>query len=150
MNLIFFFFFFFFFFLLLLLLLFFFVCVFFLFFFFFCFCNKLNVRRGLFYARIFNIFFSASTVQYPDNWTLVWHVSCMYFLRWANTARKHCWTINYTLRKFHAVKKWYEFLTAREELVAIRHGFHTNISHVWEKYARSQISCSNHAYSLHR
>ena len=31
------------------------------------------------------------------------------------------------------VKNWY---------VPIRHGFHTNISHVWEKYARSQISCS--------
>ena len=58
--------------------------------------------------------------------------------------------VNFTLRKFHAVKDWYQFLTAREELVPIRHGFHTNMSHVWEKYARSQISCSNHTYSSHR
>ena len=61
-----------------------------------------------------------------------------------------CWTVNFTLRKFHAVKNWYQFLTAREELIPIRHGFHTYISHVWEKYARRQISCSNHAYSSHR
>ena len=32
-------------------------------------------------------------------------------------------------RKFHTVKNWYQFFTAREKLVPIRHIFHTNISH---------------------
>ena len=57
---------------------------------------------------------------------------------------------NFTLRKFHVVKNWYQFLTAREGLVAIRLGFHTNISHVLEKSAGSQMSSSNYAYSSHR
>ena len=30
---------------------------------------------------------------------------------------------------FHTVKNWYKFFTAREEMVPIRHIFHTNISH---------------------
>ena len=32
-------------------------------------------------------------------------------------------------QKFHTENKWYQFFTAREELVPIRHIFHTNISH---------------------
>ena len=36
---------------------------------------------------------------------------------------------HFTLRKFHTVKNWYQFLTAREKLVPIRHVFHINISH---------------------
>ena len=44
-------------------------------------------------------------------------------------ACKPCWTANFTFRKFHTVNNWYQFFTAREELVPIRHIFHTNISH---------------------
>ena len=40
-----------------------------------------------------------------------------------------CRTANFTLRKFHTVKNWYKFLTAREKLVPIRPVFRTNISH---------------------
>ena len=32
-------------------------------------------------------------------------------------------------RKFHTVKNWYQFFTAREKMVPIRYMFHTNISH---------------------
>ena len=42
---------------------------------------------------------------------------------------KPCQTSNYTLRKFHTMKNWYQFLTAREKLVPIHHVFRTNISH---------------------
>ena len=35
----------------------------------------------------------------------------------------------FTFRKFHTVKNWYQFFTARENSVQIRHIFHTNISH---------------------
>ena len=31
--------------------------------------------------------------------------------------------------EFHTVKNWYQFLTAREKLVPIRHTFRTNVSH---------------------
>ena len=34
----------------------------------------------------------------------------------------------FTLREFHTVKNWYQFLTTREKMVPIRHVFHTNIS----------------------
>ena len=44
-----------------------------------------------------------------------------------------CRTANFTLRKFHTVKNWYEFLTAREILEPIRHVLHTNISHFVKK-----------------
>ena len=40
-----------------------------------------------------------------------------------------CQTVNFTLRKFHTVKNWYQFLTEHEKLVPIRLIFHTNISH---------------------
>ena len=40
-----------------------------------------------------------------------------------------CWTANFTFRKFHTVKNWYQFFTAREKLVPIRHIFITNVSH---------------------
>ena len=56
----------------------------------------------------------------------------------------------FSIRKFHAEKNWYQFLPAREELVPICHGLHTNISCIWEKYTRSQILRSNQAYSSHR
>ena len=35
----------------------------------------------------------------------------------------------FTFRKFHTVENWYQFFTAREELVPIHHIFHTDISH---------------------
>ena len=41
-----------------------------------------------------------------------------------------CQTANFTVRKFHTVKSWYQFLTAREKLVPILHAFQTNISHI--------------------
>ena len=40
---------------------------------------------------------------------------------------EHCRTENFTLVKFHTVKNWYQFLTAREKMVPIRHVFHTNV-----------------------
>ena len=40
-----------------------------------------------------------------------------------------CRAAKITLCKFHVVKNWYQFLTAREKLVPMRHVFHTNISH---------------------
>ena len=40
-----------------------------------------------------------------------------------------CWTANYVFTKFHTVKNWYQFFTAREKMVPIRHIFHTNILH---------------------
>ena len=40
-----------------------------------------------------------------------------------------CRTANFTIRKFHTVENWYQFLTAREKLVPIRHVLHTNISY---------------------
>ena len=43
-----------------------------------------------------------------------------------------CWTKNHTLRKFHNVNKWYQFLTAREKLVPIRHIFHTMSLNTYE------------------
>ena len=55
---------------------------------------------------------------------------------------------HFTLRKFHAVKNWYQFLTAREILVPIRHVFHTNISH-FVKNAHAVTLCSIDAYSSH-
>ena len=45
-----------------------------------------------------------------------------------NRITEHCRTAYFTLRKFHTVKIWYLFLTAREKLVHIRHVIHTNIS----------------------
>ena len=42
---------------------------------------------------------------------------------------KPCWTANFTFRKFHTSKIWYQFFTARKKSVPIRHIFHTNISH---------------------
>ena len=35
----------------------------------------------------------------------------------------------FTFHKFHTVENWYQFFTAREELVPIHHIFHTDISH---------------------
>ena len=44
-------------------------------------------------------------------------------------SREPCWTAIFTFRKFHTVNNWYQFFTAREEFVPMRHIFHTNISH---------------------
>ena len=41
----------------------------------------------------------------------------------------HKAVLNRTFRKFLTVKNWYQFFTAHEELVPIRHILHTNISH---------------------
>ena len=50
---------------------------------------------------------------------------------------KPLWTVNFTA----------SYISRHEKLVPIHHEFHTNISHVWEKCARSQILCSNYMYS---
>ena len=43
--------------------------------------------------------------------------------------RRVKFAVHFTLRKFHTVDIWYQFLTVREKLVPILHVFHTNISH---------------------
>ena len=52
--------------------------------------------------------------------------------------------LNFTLRKFHDVKNWYQFLTALKAMVPIRHGFHINISHVFTKEIRSLSKVSKY------
>ena len=49
---------------------------------------------------------------------------------------------NFTLHKFHTVKDWYQFPTAREKLIPIRQVFQT-----CEKCACSEIISSIHVYS---
>ena len=46
---------------------------------------------------------------------------------------KPCQNSNFPLRKFHTMKNWYQFLTARKKLVPIHHVFHTSISHFVKK-----------------
>ena len=73
----------------------------------------------------------------------LWH--CLIVM----TYRYRCQTANFTLRTFHTVKNWYQFPTAREKLVPVRHIFHSNCSHFVEKCARRKNLCSIHAYSSH-
>ena len=51
-------------------------------------------------------------------------------------------------RKFHTVKNWYQFFTAREKLVPISHIFHTNISH-FVKFAHVVKLCVACMRNLH-